>query len=250
MVRPGTGMARLVLSAALLLVAVLSVRADEAVITGDVVYRERMLLPAGAEANVRLEDVSLADAKATVLAEVTVPATTSPTPFTLPYPATAIEAGHTYALRASISVGAELMFTTTSHTAFDGTQIDGVELLVQRVAADAATPAIVGSWLAEDIAGGGVIDDLQSTLTIAADGAVTGNSGCNGFGGRATIDGDTVSFGPLAGTMMACAEAVMNQENKFHDALGRTAAYRLDAPTGKLVLLDATGGELMKLSSI
>jgi len=243
--------AKLLAGLALALATALPGLADESVITGNVVYRERMLLPDGAEATVRLEDVSLADAPATTLAEVTIPARTSPTPFTLPYPAGALAEGHRYALRASISAAGELMFTTTEHVAFDGTQLDGFELVVQRTGGGdepAAAPAIVGSWLAEDFGGGGVIDDLQSTLTIAADGTVTGHSGCNGFGGTATIAADKITFGPLAGTLMACAEAVMDQERKFHDALERTASFSIDAQ-GKLVLHDAAGAELAKFST-
>ncbi len=223
--------------------------ADGSAITGTVVYRERMLLPEGAQATVRLEDVSLADTPAKVLAETTVPATTSPTAFVLTYSGSALEPGHRYALRASISAGAELLFATTEHIAFDGTQTDGFELLVRRVAADVAATTIVGSWLAEDFGGAGVIDDLQSTLTIAADGGVTGHSGCNGFGGTATIEDDKLSFGPLAGTLMACAEAVMDQERKFYSALEATAAFRIDTETGKLFLLDGQGVELARFGT-
>lgn len=86
-------------------------------ISGNVVYRERMLLPPGAIATVRLEDVSLADAPARVLAETSVPAHTSPTAFSLDYDPGLIEAGHTYALRAGITDSDQLMFTTTErHT--------------------------------------------------------------------------------------------------------------------------------------
>lgn len=112
----------------------------------------------------------------------------------------------------------------------------------------AADASPVGSWLAEDIGGGGVIDDLQTTLVIAADGAVNGKGGCNGYGGEATIDGDKLSFGPLVSTRMACAEAIMNQENKFHQSLTATATFRIDAD-GKLILLDADGAELARLAA-
>jgi len=220
--------------------------ADEPVITGTVVYLERMLLPAGAVAEVTLEDVSLADAPAITLGTVTVPATTSPTHFTLPYDAAAIADGHRYALRAAIRAEGALMFTTMDHVGFEPARLDGYELLVRRVAAELS---LYGSWLAEDIGGAGVIDDVQSTLTIAEDGSVTGRGGCNGFGGMATIDGDKLSFGPLAGTLMACPEAIMDQEGKFHDALARTARFRLDPAQRKLVLLDAEGAELVRFTA-
>jgi len=260
-------------------------RADGPVLTGTVVYLERMLLPDGAEATVKLEDVSLADAPAKTVAEVTVAAKTSPTHFVLSYPATDLKAGHSYALRASISAGGELLFTTTDHVAFDPSMLD-VELRVSRVAPPAemapvepapseepaiseepavseepvvseepapseepVAPAIIGSWLAEDIGGAGVIDNLQSTLVVAADGAVNGDGGCNGYGGTATISGEAISFGPLAGTLMACADAIMDQERRFFDALNNAASFRVDAETSKLFLLDASGAELVRFTA-
>lgn len=227
-------------------------RADGTAITGNVVYRERMLLPEGAVATVRLEDVSLADAPAKLIAEVSVPASTSPTAFSLDFDPARLETGHTYAWRASITSGDELMFTTTERHTFDP-QANGVELLVQRVAssdATAATLPLAGAWLAEDISGGGVIDFLQTTLEITADGKVSGNGGCNRFSGSATIDGNKVTFGDLASTMMACTEAAMDQEHKFHAALADARTYRVDAEQRKLFLSDAAGKVVAQFSAM
>ncbi|RYE10318.1 MAG: META domain-containing protein [Hyphomicrobiales bacterium] len=236
---------RLVLVAGTMLGMIAGAAADGPVVTGTVIYLERMLLPEGAEARVTLEDVSRADAAAEVLAETAVPARSSPTPFALSYPADQLQEGHSYALRATIAVAGETMFQTTDAYPFDPAVTDGIELLVRRTGNQQPEPGITGAWLAEDIGGAGVIDDLQTTLTIAADGTVNGNGGCNGFGGRATISGDSISFGPLAGTLMACAEAIMGQENKFHEALGKAASFRTDAD-GRLILLDAAGTELVR----
>lgn len=225
-------------------------RADGATITGTVVYRERMLLPEGAVATVRLEDVSLADAPARLIAETSVPASTSPTAFSIDYDPARLEAGHTYAWRASILAGDELMFTTTERHTFDPAAT-GVELLVQRVTADdTAMLPLTGAWLAEDIGGGGVIDDLQTTLEVGADGKVSGNGGCNRFSGSATIDGDKISFGELASTMMACTEAAMDQEMKLHAALAEARTYRIDAAQRKLFLSDAAGKVVAQFSAM
>ena len=109
--------------------------------------------------------------------------------------------------------------------------------------------AMLATSLLAATPGAGVLDDVQSTLTIAEDGTVSGRGGCNGFGGMATISGEKLSFGPLAGTLMVCPEAVMDQERKFHDALAATAAFRLDAAERKLVLLDAAGTELVRFTA-
>jgi len=224
--------------------------ADGTTINGTVVYRERMLLPEGAVATVRLEDVSLADASAKLIAETSVPASTSPTAFSIDFDPARLEAGHTYAWRASITVGDELMFTTTERHTFDP-KATGVELLVQRVAGtQAATLPLAGAWLAEDINGGGVIDNLQTTLEISADSKVSGNGGCNRFSGSATIEGDKITFGDLASTMMACTEAAMDQEMKFHAALAAARSFRIDAEQRKLFLDDAAGKVVVQFSTM
>jgi heat shock protein HslJ len=123
------------------------------------------------------------------------------------------------------------------------------------LAAVAAWPAVaqqtapVGKWLAEDI-GGGVVDRLQTTMEIAENGQVSGSGGCNRYHGTVEFSITAISFGPLASTKMACPAAAMEQEAKFHKALGEVKAWRIDAGTRKLTLLDAKGGELMRFAPL
>lgn len=105
-----------------------------------------------------------------------------------------------------------------------------------------------GRWLAEDIGGGGVIDNLQTTLEIAADGAVHGLGGCNNFRGKAEVGSEKISFGPLAATKMACIPAVADQETKFFDALSKVVSWRVDAATGKLELFGSDGVRLVVMA--
>lgn len=111
--------------------------------------------------------------------------------------------------------------------------------------ADPATPA--GKWLAEDIEGRGVIDRLQTTLDIRADGIVTGMGGCNRYAGSANTDGNTIKFLPMATTRMACSAPAMNQEARFHATLEKVRSWRVDQAQRKLLLLDRWGSELMRL---
>ena len=60
-----------------------------------------------------------------------------------------------------------------------------------------------------------------------ADGTVSGESGCNLFSGSATIDGSSLSFGPLAGTRMACEDDLMAFESEFLNLLSQVAGYTL-----------------------
>jgi heat shock protein HslJ/phosphoserine phosphatase len=120
--------------------------------------------------------------------------------------------------------------------------------------ADQAAPVsaakqIVGNWLAEDIAGRGVVDNAQSTLEVKADGSVGGNTAVNRYGGTAKIGDQKIEFGPLAMTRRAGPPALMDQETKFTDALSRALGFRI-GENGLLYLMDATGRELVRFSRL
>lgn len=82
-------------------------------------YRERVMLPPGHVLTVRIEDVSLADAPAVVLAETRQPLEGGP-PYavTLGVPAGQIDPRHTYAARADIrNADGRLVFVTDTRHA-------------------------------------------------------------------------------------------------------------------------------------
>src|SRR5277367_6397415 len=81
-------------------------------VTGTVSYRVRMALPPSAEIQVQLQDVSLADAPATVIAEekITLGERQVPVSFTLKYDPARIDAKHSYSISARISTEGQLRF--------------------------------------------------------------------------------------------------------------------------------------------
>ena len=85
-------------------------------------------------------------------------------------------------------------------------------------------------WLLEDLAGTGVIDNVQATLTFPEDGKTAGNGSCNRFFGPAEVTGSAIKLGPLGLTRMACATAVMNQEAKYVDALQAAERFEWKEP--------------------
>jgi uncharacterized lipoprotein YbaY/heat shock protein HslJ len=89
--------------------------------------------------------------------------------------------------------------------------------------------------VAEDIAGGGIIDNSNVTLNFDEAGGMGGSSGCNLMGGRATETGDRLTLGEIISTMRACAPAIMDQERRYFDALAATERYVID-PQGFLLL--------------
>lgn len=220
--------------------------AEVKTLSGSVAYRERMALPAGAVVDVKLLDVSRADAPAVTLAETTItPEHQVPVPFSLEYDDAAIEPGYTYVLVARISVDGKLLYlNTTAHPLFRGGE-DATDIMVERVSGPLT---LTGGWLAEDILGGGVVDRVQTVIEIAGDGTVSGSGGCNRLTGKAAIDGDAIRFGPIASTQMACPEAVMAQENRFFGALDKVRGWHIDDVRRKLTLLGEDGAALVVFS--
>jgi putative lipoprotein len=219
---------------------------------GQVSYRERIALPPEALLEVRLVDVSRADAPARSLAVTRVKTRhRMPIPYRLRFDEARIQRGHTYALEARITVHGKLWFiTTTRHTALAG-NADETNILVEFVkSAAAATLPLNGRWLAESIRNRRVIGDPKTLIEIAADGKVTGSGGCNRISGKATVDGAHISFGPMISTKMACPPAVMDQESKFLAALGDTRLWRIDEQRDRLILVDAHGVTVLRMARL
>jgi heat shock protein HslJ len=104
-------------------------------------------------------------------------------------------------------------------------------------------PSIVGLWLAHDIAGAPVPSDVQVTLSLYGDGRAVGRAGCNNYTTRYQRTDDTIAFGPVASTRMACAPELMTLEQSYLSTL--EAANRVERRAdGTLVL---TTGEAKQL---
>ena len=229
-----------------------AIAAEEITISGDVAYRERIALPPNAVLTVRLLDVSRADAPETVVGEQKVdPAGQVPIKFEIKFDPAVVQPSATYALQARIMVDNQLWFINDQRYAVDPLKPEPTQMVLKMVKQKAeVSPATLfdTTWLAEDINGGGVIDNAQSTFTVASDGKVTGRGGCNGYFAQATIDGNSIKIGKAGATMMACAPALMDQERKFLAALEQAATFRIDGD-GKLFLVDANGADIVRFAA-
>ncbi|MCF7354746.1 YbaY family lipoprotein [Vibrio sp. CK2-1] len=87
-------------------------------VTGSVFYRERIALPDNAVVTVTLEDISLADKAAEILATDSFVTSGKQVPFEfkLDYDANKIVPNHRYNVRAKIAVDGKLRFTTDTVT--------------------------------------------------------------------------------------------------------------------------------------
>lgn len=104
-----------------------------------------------------------------------------------------------------------------------------------------ATDPLQGvEWVVEDIAGTGIVADSRVTLAFDAEGKVAGSGSCNRYFGPYTLVADKVTFGNMASTMMACPEALMEQERRFLQTLQQVQSFGITAD-GALVLHGAAG---------
>jgi putative lipoprotein len=90
--------------------------AAPASVVGTVGYRHRIALPADAVVTVSLQDTTLADAPARTIGETTIETKGAqvPIPFRIDYDPAGIDPSHVYSLRATITAGGGLLFTSTT----------------------------------------------------------------------------------------------------------------------------------------
>jgi putative lipoprotein len=257
---------------ALLAAAEIAAAAEGTAITGTATYRERMLLPAGSVLEATLEDVSRADAPATVIGRARVESAGSPPiRFTIGYDPAAIEPRHRYVVRARVTVGDRLLFITDTASPVLGPDSPShVDLLLKRVGQGGARPVPAPAspeakapepaaaaplensyWKLIELDGVTVAvaeKQREPHLILHPDGRrLTGSGGCNHLAGSYVLDGETLSFGRAAGTLMACPEG-MEQERAFLEALTRVRGFRIDGQ--RLELLDAQGIPLARFDAV
>jgi ABC-type amino acid transport substrate-binding protein len=118
--------------------------------------------------------------------------------------------------------------------------------LISRGDGTAADPLAGTQWQVQsyyDATSGGMASPLADTqLTAeftggetAGEGVVGGSAGCNTYTAGYTVDGDSLSIGEAAVTMMFC-EGVMDQETAFLAALQSASSFNLE--TERLQILD------------
>lgn len=92
------------------------------------------------------------------------------------------------------------------------------------------------SWVLVDLDGAEPVGDTHPSLAFDETDGVNGSTGCNTYSGEVAIDGNTMTFGPLATTRMACLDnETAAQEQAFLGAMEAVTSYTID-DEGQLVL--------------
>jgi heat shock protein HslJ len=85
-----------------------------------------------------------------------------------------------------------------------------------------------------------VLPDTLLTALFGDDGLASGDTGCNRYSASYSIDGSTITIGPIITTLRAClSDAAAAQEQAFLTALGASTEYAITGD--QLTLTDAAG---------
>ena len=103
-------------------------------------------------------------------------------------------------------------------------------------------------WVVEDLAGAGIIDRSRITIEFLEDNRMAGRASCNGYTGSYQLRGEGIAVGPVASTRMACAPALMNQEDRFLSLLDQVSSARI-GKHGELLLSTADGETIRAFQS-
>lgn len=105
---------------------------------------------------------------------------------------------------------------------------------------DPATLLTDREWVVEDIAGQGIIDNSRVTISFDEEGRAFGSASCNNYNAAYQLTGENLTFKAPMSTLMACAPALLDQEQKFLKLLPQINRYNIDGQ-GALILTTKDG---------
>jgi heat shock protein HslJ len=123
-------------------------------------------------------------------------------------------------------------------------------LLLTACSSSGSSQDLTGNiWLLSELNGRAQITGTAITAEFDEDGRVAGSSGCNNYSTSYTADGKQLTFSePMASTMMACPELLMEQERNYTQALADTAEFEII--NDELILKDSNGNELTRFDAV
>jgi heat shock protein HslJ len=89
-----------------------------------------------------------------------------------------------------------------------------------------SSATIEGQWKLVSYNQTPAVPDVETSIEFK-DGQLSGNVGCNSFGGEYTMKGNKITFGPVMSTMMFC-EAVADQESSTLAVLQNETTFVLN----------------------
>jgi heat shock protein HslJ len=102
------------------------------------------------------------------------------------------------------------------------------------------------SWiLTQMLSAGGQTQIVDVGVSAEFDGTtISGNAGCNSYHASYEASGNEISFGPVAGTKMACPEAETSTEARYLQLLEGVATFETSGRS--MSMLDADGTPVLQ----
>ena len=126
-------------------------------------------------------------------------------------------------------------------------------VMIPACGSNAESASLIGTWKLTALGSAESLQpaaaDIEATLTFGDDGNLSGNVGCNGFGGRYTVEGGKIVLEALVSTLMACAEPRMTQEITTLRILTDSVDYKIEGNTltitnnGEVLVLEAANSQ-------
>lgn len=120
-----------------------------------------------------------------------------------------------------------------------------VVTLLDRVVADPDLPLVGTTWTVDGIVTGDSVSSVpiggEASITIGDDGRAAIRTGCNTGNATVEIGDDTIAFGPMALTRMACAPDLDRLERAVVEVMAGEVAYTIEAGRLTLDTLSGTG---------
>jgi heat shock protein HslJ len=96
-------------------------------------------------------------------------------------------------------------------------------------------------WVLDSLNGATPVSGTTITVEFTDNGSVGGSGGCNRYSGQYSVSGGDIQITqPMASTMMACEQAVMEQESAYFQALGTAKRFVVN---GDQLTLNDEGGK-------
>ncbi len=230
-------------------------KAETAVLTGTVSYRERIALPGGSRIEVEIRDVSRADAPAETIASTVIitEGENVPIPFTIEYAPEKINPSMTYSVFARIFMGEDLRWITSDHVSFleEGVPVQNVELVLTAARTSAPTtpsapvaPATLDGKNYRLVSFNGVSVPQNENYTLSFGQGTISAKFCNNMSGSYIVSGVTIKASPLISTLMYCASpsGLMNMETAFGTMLDSGATF---VAAGNTLMISAGTNTMM-----
>lgn len=99
-------------------------------------------------------------------------------------------------------------------------------------------------WMVEAVSNAALVEGSRVTISFDAEtGRAGGRGGCNSYGTSFTLTGESLTFGPVMSTQMACEDPLMRQESALHEALGAVTGFQI-TDDGALLLTTSEHGQI------